>query len=151
MTQVDQAPNVKNEMLQNHLRAHDSGVEKGVEEIEAGSEKDSKELRSDESLKGAPDNDFLQAPLQPTRSRSSARSQTDGYSHIYYNDEEKNQQSTDPVPEAGKEFEVKFDGDSDPWNPKTSNSTFKKWCIVLIGSGCSLCVTCASAMYVYQW
>ncbi|KAF2485402.1 major facilitator superfamily domain-containing protein, partial [Neohortaea acidophila] len=92
-------------------------------------------------------------PLSQTRSRSSARSHTDGYSHLRHNDDEEKQQSPrERIPvgvgaEEGKEFEVQFDGDSDPWNPKTKYSTLRKWTIVLIGSGCSLCVTCASALY----
>ena len=95
------------------------------------------------------DRSYLRAPLQQTRSRSSARSRrsyTDGYSHFERDDDEDNQPSSKEEPEASKEFEVQFDGDSDPWNPK-NRPVWKKWLIVLIGSGCSLCVTCASAMY----
>lgn len=92
---------------------------------------------------------FLQAALQQTRSRSSARSRsyTDGYSHFERDDDEEKQQTpSGATPKEGKDFEVQFDGDSDPMNPK-SMPTWRKWLAVLIGSGCSLCVTCASALY----
>ena len=119
----------------------------GIEEVEKASEQDVEVTTPISSEKDERDNDFLAAPLRPTRSRSSARSHTDGYSHFQCDDDEEKQQPTSTGHEDGKEFEVKFDGDSDPWNPKTCNTKFKKWCIVLIGSGCSLCVTCASALY----
>ena len=91
---------------------------------------------------------YLQTTLQQTRSRSSARSRsyTDGYTHFERDDEEKDQPPSGEAPEEGKEFEVRFDGDSDPMNPK-NRPAWRKWLIVLIGSGCSLCVTCASALY----
>lgn len=90
----------------------------------------------------------LRAPLQKTRSRSSnrSRSYTDGYSHFEREYEDEDQPPSGDAPEEGKEFEVQFDGDSDPMNPK-NRPTWRKWVIVLIGSGCSLCVTCASALY----
>lgn len=91
----------------------------------------------------------LKPPLHQVRSHSSARSQrsyTDGYTHSYHDGEEKQQQSPDQLPDPSKEFEVTMDGDSDPWNPK-NRSHLRKWSIVLIGSACSLCVTCASALY----
>lgn len=92
---------------------------------------------------------YLRAPLQTTQSHSSARSHrshTDGYSH--FGDEEKHDKEGAATAEndPGKEFEVTFDGDSDPMSPK-NKSTLRKWGIVLIGSSCSLCVTCASALY----
>lgn len=95
------------------------------------------------------DRPHLRAPLRKVHSKSSARSRsyTDGYSHFERDeDEEEKQPPSDEVPEEGKEFEVQFDGDSDPMNPK-NRPRWRKWLIVLIGSGCSLCVTCASAMY----
>lgn len=125
---------------------HSSGVEK----IEYGEEKGG-HGRDDIQIR---DNTIASLrPLSQTRSRSSARSQTDGYSHLRYNGDEEKQQPTQEKPpigvdaDEGKEFEVQFDGDSDPWNPKTRYSTLRKWTIVLTGSGCSLCVTCASALY----
>lgn len=88
----------------------------------------------------------LQAPLSHSRSRSSARSirsHTDGYTHFHDKDEDPEENGQE---RQGKEFEVHFDGDADPFNPK-NRSTHQKWAIVLIGSLCSLCVTCASALY----
>jgi len=72
---------------------------------------------------------------------------TDGYSHFDREDKESQKRTgiTQPQQE-GTEFEVTFDGDSDPYNPK-NRSTARKWVIVLIGSACSLCVSCASALY----
>jgi hypothetical protein len=106
-----------------------------------------------EPIRSPRDNNFLQPPLIQTRSHSStrsARSYTDGYSHFEHehDDEEKGSQQTKPKEQGqeGKEFEVTFDGDSDPWNPR-NKTTLRKWVIVLIGSACSLCVTCASALY----
>lgn len=93
---------------------------------------------------------LLHPPLHQTRSHSSVRSgrsYTDGYTHFDHGDDEEKQQSgPNTQPEEGKEFEVSFDGDLDPFNPK-NKSTLRKWSIVLIGSACSLCVTCASALY----
>ena len=95
-------------------------------------------------------------PLQHLRSHSSARSTrsyTDGYSHFQTDsaDVESAQPVSDPAANVnddseGKEFEVRMEGDADPWNPKRL-ATARKWCIVLIGSLSSICVTCASALY----
>lgn len=97
---------------------------------------------------GQPD-PYLRPAIQQTRSRSSARSHksyTDGYTHFGEDDEEKQ----DGVPATGQdavdEFEVKFDGDSDPLSPK-NRPTLRKWLIVIIVSTSSLCVTCGSALY----
>ena len=90
----------------------------------------------------------LHPPLQQTRSQTSIRSRrshTDGYSHFEeYDDEEKQTKVADSKPEEGKEFEVQFDGDADPWNPK-SKPEWKKWMIVLIGSASSLVVTVSTS------
>lgn len=93
----------------------------------------------------------LRPPLHQTRSHSSARSHrsyTDGYTHFEDDDKDKQQRKmgSGHSPGAEKEFEVQMDGDSDPMNPR-NKSTLRKWSIVLIGSSCSLCVTCASALY----
>ncbi|KAI4721507.1 MFS general substrate transporter [Aureobasidium sp. EXF-10727] len=45
-----------------------------------------------------------------------------------------------------KEFEVTWDGDDDPINPR-SMAYARKWIIVIIVSASSLCVTCTSALY----
>lgn len=48
--------------------------------------------------------------------------------------------------DGGEDYEVHFDGDSDPTNPKNRTET-RKWFIVLILSTSAVCVTCASAVY----
>lgn len=96
--------------------------------------------------------------LQQVRSHASARSMisyTDGYTAFQQDDydaAEKQQQPQQALPasaapEEGKEFEVRMDGDADPWNPKTALATPRKWAVVLIGSASQICVTCASALY----
>lgn len=95
-------------------------------------------------------------PPRPTklshlRSASSTRSQRsyagqDGYTR--FSEDEENQLADGERVGAGseKEFEVTWDGDDDPLNPR-SKATARKWLIVLIVSGSSLCVTCTSALY----
>lgn len=112
------------------------------EEIEESIE-DERETRSEK------EKDCLRIPLKHLRSHSSTRSTksyTDGYSH--FEDEERQQEddANGNLENERKEFEVKFDGEDDPMNPKCK-PTWRKWTIVLIGSFCSLCVTCASALY----
>lgn len=45
-----------------------------------------------------------------------------------------------------KDFEVTFDGDHDPMDPKSIHKA-RKWLIVSIASMSSTCVTCASSLY----
>ncbi|KAI4846450.1 MFS general substrate transporter, partial [Aureobasidium sp. EXF-8845] len=45
-----------------------------------------------------------------------------------------------------KQFEVAWDGDDDPMNPR-SMPYARKWIIIIILSASSLCVTCTSALY----
>ncbi|MCJ1395277.1 hypothetical protein MMC18_008161 [Xylographa bjoerkii] len=61
---------------------------------------------------------------------------------------EEKRQGDDPKggQESEKNFEVGWDGDDDPMNPR-SMSTGRKWLIVLIVSSSSLCVTCTSSLY----
>lgn len=47
---------------------------------------------------------------------------------------------------SAKEFEVTFDGNNDPMNPKCM-STARKWLVVSLLSTSSTCVTCASSLY----
>ncbi|KAF2211896.1 hypothetical protein CERZMDRAFT_112204 [Cercospora zeae-maydis SCOH1-5] len=91
-------------------------------------------------------------PLRPARSRSSARSQRsyhlqDGYT--FHQDEHEtthSEKGVERLPSGDKDFEVRFDGEDDPYSPKNL-PTWRKWIIVFIVSASSLCVTCASAMY----
>ena len=68
------------------------------------------------------------------------------------NDEERQmpQETSETHAETEKEYEVKWDGDDDPMNPK-SKSLARKWLIVLILAASSLCVTCASALYTFTY
>jgi multidrug resistance protein len=131
----------------------DSELEQGKLDKESrpfGEEEERLHNESEEgSIQENRGNHRLQPPLAQTRSHSSARSArsyTDGYTHFEHEEEEKAANGNGQQREEGKEFEVQFDGDSDPWNPK-NKATLRKWMIVLIGSSCSLCVTCASALY----
>lgn len=45
-----------------------------------------------------------------------------------------------------KQFEVRWDGDDDPMDPRCMSRT-RKWIIVIIVSAGSTCVTCTSSMY----
>jgi len=109
---------------------------------------------------------YLSTRLKLVRSRSSnrsnrSRSYTDGYSHFEYaeddgvnNTRNDAQQISDEKDDSGsgehesddKQFDVQFSGDDDPMNPK-NRPKWRKWLVVLLGSGCSLCVTCTSALY----
>ncbi|CZT15679.1 related to benomyl/methotrexate resistance protein [Ramularia collo-cygni] len=84
------------------------------------------------------------APLKEVRSRSSARSYKsyDGYTVDHDDDEAGKRDPSDPH----SEFEVSFDGEGDPFDPR-NRPILTKWCIVLIVAASSLCVTCASSIY----
>lgn len=55
-----------------------------------------------------------------------------------------------PEEEADKQYEVKWDGDDDPMNPRSMRFA-RKWLVVLLLSASSLCVTCASSMYTMTY
>ncbi|WPH00743.1 MFS general substrate transporter [Acrodontium crateriforme] len=62
------------------------------------------------------------------------------------NDVEKQDDNSDTL-DSDKSFEVKFDGgENDPMSPK-NKPLLRKWCITLLVSFSSLCVTCASTLY----
>ncbi len=75
-----------------------------------------------------------------------SRSYGDGHGYTAYGEDEEvppeGEQETDPE----KEYEVQWDGDDDPLNPR-SFSKGRKWLIVSIVSAGSTCVTCTSSMY----
>lgn len=116
------------------------------EESEGGGATAADETQTSEKARSRTQPLKTESPLELIRSHSSAR-YTDGYSHFDV-DEEGGQAEAgeDRSPQPGKEFEVGFDGESDPWNPR-NKTTGRKWAIVLVGSLCSLSVTCASALY----
>lgn len=84
------------------------------------------------------------APLKEVRSRSSARSHKsyDGYTVDRDDDEAEKGDPSDP----SRKFEVSFDGETDPFNPR-NKPIWRKWLVVLIVASSSLCVTCASSIY----
>ena len=73
--------------------------------------------------------------LHPTRSCQSTGGE-DGYS-VRRDDSEDGHDEDEP-PET-KEFEVKWDNESDPMNPRCMKKR-RKWLIVIIVAACSLCV-----------
>jgi hypothetical protein len=98
--------------------------------------------------------------LHQTRSRSSIRSQrsyagADGYTHFEHDDDDAAEKHAYGTREGSEEdeskaFEVQWKGAEDPSNPKSTawGSMAKKWSIVIILAMSSMCVTCASALYV---
>lgn len=83
------------------------------------------------------------ARIHTTRS-SRSYAGADGYTR--FSVDEENQAGQDIPEREKKEFEVAWDGDDDPLNPR-SRSLARKWLVVLIVSASSLCVTCTSALY----
>lgn len=64
--------------------------------------------------------------------------------------DEENQRPGEKKEEEDKQYEVAWDGDDDPMNPKSMRFA-RKWLIVLILSASSLCVTCASSIYTMTY
>ena len=79
-----------------------------------------------------------------------SRSYGNGYGCTTFHDDEENSADTEKGPDPNKQFEVRFNGDSDPMNPR-SFSKVRKWTIVVIVSAGSTCVTCASSMYTLTY
>jgi hypothetical protein len=107
------------------------GAEYTKEEVEEDEEK----IGNDVTPRSARESRGLQPPLAHTRSHSSARSTrsyTDGYSHFDPEEKQAENGHEGAGTDESREFEVGFDGDSDPWNPK-NRTTIRKWVIVLIG------------------
>ena len=104
-------------------------------------------------------------PIHPSRSRSSVRSQrsyagADGYTHFEHDDHhdeysptahENDEKRGSPTASDNntKAFEVQWSGPDDPMNPKSDAwaPMWRKWSIVILGSGSAMCVTFASALY----
>ncbi|KAF2837454.1 MFS general substrate transporter [Patellaria atrata CBS 101060] len=85
------------------------------------------------------------ATIRSTTSRTSrSYAGGDGYTHFPQDDDDRVGDSCERGSE--KEFEVGWDGDSDPMNPR-SMSKLRRWSIVVVVSLSSLCVTCASSLY----
>ena len=75
------------------------------------------------------------------------RSYSDGHGFTRTSeDDERKATDVETGPDPEKEFEVKWDGEDDPMNPRSMNRV-RKWIIVVIVSTSSLCVTCTSSLY----
>lgn len=79
-----------------------------------------------------------------------SRSYGNGYGCTTFHDDEENTNDAEKQRDPNKQFEVGFDGDSDPMNPRSFSKT-RKWLIVTIISAGSTCVTCASSMYTLTY
>lgn len=79
-----------------------------------------------------------------------SRSYGNGYGCTTFHDDEENTKDAEKGRDPNKQFEVGFDGDSDPLNPRSFSKT-RKWLIVAIISAGSTCVTCASSMYTLTY
>lgn len=79
-----------------------------------------------------------------------SRSYGNGYGCTAFNDDEGTTKDAEKGQDPNKQFEVRFDGDSDPMNPRSLSKT-RKWVIVAIVSAGSTCVTCASSMYTLTY
>lgn len=124
--------------------AVDHSSTESVSKKKTWSENDDKELEFEAIRMPQQTPPNLPTPLHGVRSRSSARSHKsyDGYTVDRDDDDT---QTAHPVT-AENEFEVRFEGESDPLNPR-NRTAVRKWVIVLILAFSSLCVTCASALY----
>ncbi|OCL05596.1 MFS general substrate transporter [Glonium stellatum] len=71
---------------------------------------------------------------------------SDGYTCFSEDEEQPNIPSGDTAAGAEKQFEVTWDGDDDPMNPR-SMGKLRRWLIVLVVSASSVCVTCTSSVY----
>lgn len=79
-----------------------------------------------------------------------SRSYGNGYGCTTFNDDEETAKVAEKEQDPNKQFEVRFDGGSDPMNPRSFSKT-RKWVIVAIVSAGSTCVTCASSMYTLTY
>lgn len=73
------------------------------------------------------------------RSTLSHRSYVDGHSTYFSYDEDRQESHTGPANDSEKDFEVRWDGNDDPMNPRNMHK-IKRWMIVIIVSMSSLCV-----------
>lgn len=93
-----------------------------------------------------PEQGMEEGPAKIQRSRSYGN----GYGCTAFHDDEETTSDPEKGQGPNKQFEVRFDGDSDPINPR-SFSKIRKWTIVAIVSAGSTCVTCASSMYTLTY
>ena len=92
--------------------------------------------------------------IPPSRVQSTnlqkSRSYGNGYGCTTFDYDEEDSSDAEKRQDPNTQFQVRFDGDSDPLNPR-SFSKFRKWMIVIIVSAGSTCVTCASSMYTLTY
>ena len=89
------------------------------------------------------------SPGGPTNLQRS-RSHNNSYACKTLKDDGDTKKDAEKGEDPNKRFEVRFDGDSDPLNPRSFSKT-RKWIIVAIVSAGSTCVTCASSMYTLTY
>lgn len=75
-----------------------------------------------------------------------SKSYGDGHGYTAFGEDEEAPRKTEIGEDPGKDFEVQWDGDHDPMNPRNMR-TGRKWIVVAIVSAGSTCVTCTSSMY----
>lgn len=105
-------------------------------ELDLGDEeKDSREKGQ------AGDKETLSASQSIERLRTirSERSHPTAEGYTYFSDDEEVSTNQNAQNQGEKEFEVKFEGDNDPYNPKC-RGYWHKWLIVLIIASSSTCV-----------
>ena len=112
--------------------------------IQQSSHRPSNVDESTEKTQGLPPSQGYSANL------SRSRSYGNGYGCTTFHDDEEGSEDAEKGRDPHKQFEVRFDGDSDPVNPR-SFSKIHKWMIVSIVSAGSTCVTCASSMYTLTY
>ena len=124
--------------------------EKQTSEVENGEEAD---IPVEGAAAAAPD---LSSP-RPTRSGGinpsslqRSRSYGDGHGYTAFGEDEEAPTKTENGEDPEKEFEVQWDGDHDPMNPRNM-SKGRKWIVVAIVSAGSTCVTCTSSMYTLTY
>ena len=98
----------------------------------------------------APDTSLKRGTEGSSAKLQRSRSYGNGYGCTTFNDDEENSKDVEKGQDPDKQFEVRFNGDSDPMNPRSFSKT-RKWMIVTIVSAGSTCVTCASSMYTLTY
>ena len=112
--------------------------------LQQSSHRPSNDNKSTEEIQDLPPSQGYSANL------SRSRSYGNGYGCTTFHDDEEGSEDAEKGRDPQKQFEVRFDGHSDPMNPR-SFSKIRKWMIVLIVSAGSTCVTCASSMYTLTY
>lgn len=131
-----------------HQKQHSRvGEEKEEEEGEEEEETGKEDVISTERTGAVRD---LSSRREDSADIPRSRSQGNSYVSTTFNNDEGTTKDAEKAEEPNKQFEVRFDGDSDPMNPRSLSRT-RKWIIVAIVSAGSTCVTCASSMYTLTY